>query len=117
MFDVKSDEGVVTGTVDGVYMDAAVVNETAGLEVSLSKMHAFDAHRETRHARLQMTLDMSPEVMRQLGLLLLAKSGAPAFNDREWSEIAETLRDVGRRRNGARHLIGYADQIRRGIDG
>jgi 3-oxoacyl-(acyl-carrier-protein) synthase len=116
MFDVKSDQGVVTGTVNGLYMDAAVVGDLAGLEVSLDRMHAFDEHRETRHAQLQLSLDMTPDVMRQLVVMLAEKTGQPMFTTREWAVIAETLRDIGRRRNGARDLIEYADRIRAGLE-
>lgn len=75
MFDIRSEEGVVTGAVNGDHMDAAVAGSMAGLELSLDRMHAFDEHRGTRPARLTLTLDMSPETMRQMALLLADKCG------------------------------------------
>jgi hypothetical protein len=95
MFDVKTEEGVVTGTVNGVYMDAAVVGETAGLEVSLDQMHAFDQGRSMRHARLQLTLDMTPEVMSQMLMLLAEKLNLPAFAEHEWRRIWSALETAG----------------------
>lgn len=117
MFDVKTEEGVVTGRVNGVYMDAAVVGELAGLDVSLDHMHAFDGQRETRHARLQMTLDMTPDIMRQLVVLLAEKCGMPAFTAREWAEIADML-EHGTRRSPATNDASdaYAARIRAGLE-
>jgi hypothetical protein len=91
MFDVKTDEGVVTGRVDGIYMDAAVAGDTAGLEVSLETAHAFDQARGTRHRKLELTLDMTPQTMRELAVLLAQKSGLPALNEREWRMVAQAL--------------------------
>lgn len=91
MFDVKTDEGVVTGRVDGIYMDAAVVGGTAGLELSLETMRAFDGASDVRHRRLELTLDMTPQTMRELTVLLAVKSGLPAFNETEWRIVAAAL--------------------------
>jgi hypothetical protein len=92
MFDVKTTEGVVTGHIaPTAYMDAATVGDTAGFEVALERVHAFDAPRSQRHAPLVLSLDMDPATMRQLALVLAVKSGMPAFNEREWRTIADAL--------------------------
>lgn len=113
MFDVKTEEGVVTGRVNGVHMDAAVVGDTAGIEVSLDHMHAFDGHRGTRAAQLVLSLDLDPATMRDLAVLLAVKSGMPAFNEREWLEIADML-ERGTRRSPETNAASdrYAAQIR-----
>lgn len=91
MFDVKTTEGVVTGRVDGAHLDAAVVGSTAGIEVSLEHMHAFDEHQGTRARPLTLALDMTPEVMTQLLFLLADRLKLPVFTDHEWTLIADLL--------------------------
>jgi len=117
MFDVKSEEGVVTGHVNGVYMDAAVVGEMAGLEVSLDRMHAFDGHRSTRHARLELTLDMTPDVMRQMAVLLANKCGM-ATSEREElrDEAIDALHSIVRLRDQGASITDAIDHGREIVD-
>lgn len=110
MFDVKTNEGVVTGRVDGAHLDAAVVGSIAGIEVSLERMHAFDAPKGERARPLTLSLDMTPEVMSQLLYVLADRLKLPAFNAREWETIEGVLllsdslpaRDLGLRLAAAR---------------
>lgn len=82
--------GVSLTATDSGYMDAAVVNTLAGLELEIQGELRVAERDDKRSNILSMTL--TPARMRALGLLLLAKSGAPALTEPQWRQVIDALR-------------------------
>jgi hypothetical protein len=93
-------EGVVSVSVGGnAYMDAAVLDGIAGIELSVEEARVTIGPRpDDRRADLTLCLDMHRHTMERLFYLLAAKLELPAFNETEWKLLA----------NGARTLAGHA---------
>lgn len=72
-------------------MDAAVAGDIAGFELSLESANVRDGESLDSRPDLKLTVTLTPVAMRALGLLLLLKTDAPAFNEREWLKIAALL--------------------------
>lgn len=86
-------EGVVSVSVGGNrYMDAAVVERVAGIELSVDEARVTIGPRpDDRRADLTLCLDMDRHTMERLTFLLVEKLGLPAFNEREWLEIRTAI--------------------------
>ena len=94
MFNVETDCGIATASVNGKYIDAGRAGEIAGLEFSVDKMRMFDQPRESRHANAVITLDCTPAVLLQMAMVILDKLDLPAFNAREWRLISNALQSA-----------------------
>jgi hypothetical protein len=92
MFNVETDTGIASARVNGTYIDAGVAGEIAGLEFSVDKMRMFDGPREQRHAQAIVTLDCTPQTLLMLATVILDKLDLPAFNSRQWRDIASVMR-------------------------
>lgn len=110
MFDVKTDEGIVTGRVNGRYMDAAVAGTTAGLEFSVDQARCSDSS-EPRQAPCVMTLDMHPVQLLQLASTILTALDLPSFNANEWNTVAAALREYDGLALGDVDVLKMADLI------
>jgi hypothetical protein len=87
MFNVETDFGFASASVNGKYMDAGRAGDIAGIEFSVDKMRVCDQPRESRHADAVLTLDCTPAVLLQMATAILTKLGLPAFNERQWRLI------------------------------
>lgn len=103
------EQGMVSGTMHaGVYVDAAIVGDTAGFEfaadaVTVSVGPNTNATGErTMHAPITATFATTPKGMELLALKLLEALGAPAFTTAEWLRIVDACdladaSDLGKR--------------------
>jgi len=117
---LELDTGAVSvGAAFAARMDAAVVNEIAGFELELSFAKVREELGPDSRPGLTLNVTLTPTQMRGLGLLLLIKTGAPAFNEREWRDIANALRNEAVRPGGlptsedtwSRKLLAYVQRI------
>lgn len=90
---LKLERGVVSAVVpSNGYMDAAVVGDTGGFEIGLETARVTVGPDDSySHAPVVLTVAIHPGRMRELGLLLLDKSGAPAFGEGMWRAIRESI--------------------------
>lgn len=90
---LKLGSGVVSAVVpSNGYMDAAAMGNTAGFEIGLDEARVTIGRDESySHAPVVLTVALHPGRMRELGLLLLDKSGAPAFGEGMWRAIRDSI--------------------------
>jgi hypothetical protein len=106
-----TDHAVVSAAVPaGAHIDAAVVNELAGLELQVSSAHAFTIEPAERKCSLTLSLAMSPVTMHALALTLVDACEWPSFRASEWLEIAGILREHGEVIYAERIERAYADR-------
>jgi hypothetical protein len=118
MFNVETNSGVATARIDGKYIDAARVNDTAGIEFSVERMRMADGPRSGRHADAVMSLDCTPTTLFQLATVILTKLDMPAFNEHDWRTISDALRYAASGGDFASgdHLVKLAKQIEDSAD-
>jgi hypothetical protein len=85
-------ESVALRARDG-YADAGVTSsgDMAALELEILGELRVSERDDGRLQVLSLDFTGGREHMRRIGLLLLSKSGAPAFTNEEWLEIADAL--------------------------
>jgi len=121
---VKGQLELSNGTVSAIAafnarMDAAVAGEVAGFELVLERANVREELGPDFRPGLTLNVTLAPIQMRALGLLLLYKGGSPAFNEREWRDIANALRNEAVRPGGlptpedtwSRKLLAYVQRI------
>lgn len=90
-------EGLVTANapVHG-HIDAAVSGDMAAVEFAVDHVRVVVGQHEDWPYRANpiAMLSMHPATMAQLALTMLEALGTPAFNEREWLQIADALAAV-----------------------
>lgn len=88
-------EGVVSARVEpGSLIDAAVSGEMAGLEFEVADATVHFGPRTDYRSDCTLSLSMRPHTMETLLTVLADKLQLPAFNSREWNDIADMLADA-----------------------
>jgi hypothetical protein len=114
-------EGVVSVSVGGnAYMDAAVLDGIAGIELSVEEARVTIGPRpDDRRADLTLCLDMDRHTMERLFYLLAAKLELPAFNETEWKLLANgalTLAESALTMSDAELIQGLAERIEKAYE-
>lgn len=86
-------EGLLSvGVPSNGHMDAAIQDDIGALEIELgTPANVFVGPRTDYKGPLTLTVAIHPGRMRELGLLLLDKSGAPAFGEGMWRAIRDSI--------------------------
>lgn len=85
-------EGVISVSAHSAsHVEAAVVGDTAGLELTVNEANVYVGREDDRRPGVTLTIAMHRATLLQIATAALDGLGTPAFTQDEWLEIANVL--------------------------